>query len=140
MIDVIKTYYHEKRSEMNLKRKWKDLLNKLSIHLLEFASEGRKWIQKRSSTDSVEYLHQVNVKCGWANYLNNEVVKIQASIIVDVSNRDKYTSDIDSLKKVLTNIHSLIITSLNVVPYSKMDEFNLLVYDIQSYISTSCYE
>ena len=140
MFESIREYYYRKIAEMDLKQKWKGLLNQLSRHLLEFASEGRDWIRRRLLEDSEEYLHQVNVKCSWANHLNEEVLKIRSRIISDISYKDKYKSDIYDLKKLLESIRLFIITSVNLVPYSGIDELNLLVHKIDTYISTGCYE
>lgn len=106
-----------------------EMLDEVAKHLVNFASEGHRWLLNMIGNAKDEYLNLVNVKCSNASHLYDIAGVLKSRV-------EKVYSDPTALKAVvldiisyLDEVGSLIKTSVNVVPYSKIDEFNILVYN-----------
>ena len=106
-------------------------------HLNGFYTEGKQWVHDIVNKTNLEYINLVNVKCGWAKYLLDEGRKIHDMMKRAIGKGDIIGKAYIAMIEYLESIDSLIKSSVNVVPYSKIDEFNLIVYQLHRNLSTA---
>lgn len=139
MLNTITAIYHKLRHNMEIKHTIRDMLDRFIRYLTEFLSCGKKWALKCvykypkealhcNSLD--EYLYRVNVKCGCANN-----IIVHATVIRDRMTgfgEVDFNESIEVIKMLFKTTRDLLNSSVNVVPYTKMDEFNLYIYQSEN--------
>lgn len=112
-----------------------ELLNKIGEHLINFSIEGHKWLLNMLGNAKDEYLNLVNIKCRNATHLYEALNTHVNAIKAGYNNPKIFKQLVLDLVTYLDEVDSLIKTSINIVPYSKIDEFNILVYNARHDLS-----
>ena len=128
MLDRIKQWYRRRQIMKDIIQRIQKVLRELSRYLSEFFDEGKEWIYGGASSASDEYKHFVNTKCYQAKFINQQVLNMQKWFTTNMSPK-KFDIGMFNLEQTLRTTQDMIIRSINMVPYSKIDEFNLFIYD-----------
>lgn len=139
MLNTITTLYKNMRHKMELKEKYKTIFDGLLRYLYDFLSQGKRWALKSAYNASQglpgykndEYLYRIHVKCGWANNLIHSTTTVRDRLIEYCGDKSKTMEYIDRAFIVLKSTRELLVSSVQVIPYTKMDEFNDYVYQTE---------
>ena len=121
---------------MELKQQLSDIFNELYRHLTNFIDMGKSWVKEAAKDAHPEYINLVNVKCGWAKSLNQKLSDLHTKMVKDIDNKTQWDEDMMDMYDLLLSIKSLIITSVNLVPYTDIDEFYNYVYKVDTQLLT----
>jgi hypothetical protein len=139
MFKKIKKVYRDMKRRNTLMIDVKKVVTELCGYLSGFVFEGKVFLNKITAETSgkyVPFIHMVNVKCSHATYLKSEIEKMEIKIRVDVKDDDMLKSDFERFAKLTSDICNLIKESVNIVPYSKIDEFYNYTYRVCKYLLT----
>lgn len=134
MLTMIKKYYHTKKKEFDLKQKLREVFDTLCGYLAEFRNEGEAWALKRALDSSTEYIYSIKVKCSWAKALYQQAQDLHKSMQTHIG-KPAYQDDIQSMGSLLQSMKKLLTASVHVVPYSRLDEFNLYIYQLTKWLN-----
>ena len=139
MLGWIKNLYMNFKRRRALIMDVQKVVNELCGHLSEFASEGKAFLKKLTVEPSMKYLyfiHLVNIQCARADFLRSELQWMKSKIRADAKDEDLLREDFCQFSNLMMDIDKLIKESVNVIPYSKMDEFYTYSYNVYKYLLT----
>ena len=128
---------------MELKQQFRTILDQFISYLYEFLSCGKRWALKCTydvpkealrcnSLD--EYLYRVNVKCGWAINIITHATSIRDRMGAFTS--VDFAECITLTTTLFKSARELLNSSVDVVPYRKIDEFNSYIYRAENTLQT----
>lgn len=134
MLTSIMHKYHKFKDRRALIMDVKNVVNELCGYLSGFIIEGKAWLRKVVLDSPVEYIHLVNVKCSHAEYLKSEVKRMEIRIRVDSKNDGLLHTALQDFSTLVKHICDFAKSTINVVPYSKIDEFYKFTYQTHKHI------
>ena len=128
MFDRVKQWYHRRKNMKDVIQRIQGVLSELSRYLSEFFDEGKEWIKKGASGARDEYKYFVNTRCHQAKFINEQVKYMQKSFKTSMTSKS-FEFGMVELEHQLEAANDLITQSAHMVPYSRLDEFHLFIYN-----------
>lgn len=131
MLEWIKQKLALRRKVKEMKRKFCDMYDELCGYLSGFVFEGKVWAKERALDSSKEYLHMINVRCGHADHIKS-LIERNRELLIPAISKNKQDDVFDALLilfNILNDIMSFLTTCVNILPYSKLDDFYSYTYN-----------